>query len=106
MVKKLLSSIVLFIVGFVICLKLFESSIIASIGIGYILMSIPWAWGFTGDKLGRRRFTLVGGIGDAVHWGLRIGLSIILGAVFFPIEVVNLILAHRKSKPDIERNPS
>jgi len=63
MVKKILASIVLFTVGFVICFK-------------------------------------------GIHWGLRIGLSIILGAIFFPIEVVNLILAHRKSKSDIERNPS
>lgn len=106
MVKKILASIVLFIVGFVICLKVYESSIIASIGVGYIFMSIPWAWGFTGDKLGRRKFVFPGGLGDAIHWGLRISLSIILGAIFFPIEVVRLILAHRKSKPDIGRNPS
>jgi len=106
MVKKILASIVLFTVGFVICFKGFESGIIVSIVIGYVLMSIPWAWDYTGDKLGRRRFTLMGGMGDSIHWGLRIGLSIILGAIFFPIEVVNLILAHRKSKSDIERNPS
>jgi len=110
LLKKILPSIVLFIVAFLFMHKTGSySNIYVSIIFGYIVMSIPWGWSRTGDMLGRRRFSFLrSGFLDWCHWSLRISLSFLLGFVFFPLEVIKLIRAAKDSKKideAIERDP-
>jgi hypothetical protein len=96
MVKKFLLSGVLFVVVFVF-LIVRSNSIGYAITTGYIAMSIPWGWSATGKWL-NVRFSMQMGAIDIMLLALRIALSLVLGFILFPIEVIKLIIANKKAK--------
>jgi hypothetical protein len=98
LLRRILPSLVIF--GIVFWLGYVKGEMVYSVAIvfSYWCMSIPWGWGKVGDWLGRRRFTLSGGVGDAFYWASRIFLSVLLGGILFPIEVIKFILAFNKAK--------
>jgi hypothetical protein len=86
---RILPSIVLFVIVLLISKSFF---------IGYYAMGIPWGWPLVEKVLGRRRFTLNGGIMDAFYWAAMLVFSVALGGILFPIEVTRLIIAHIRAK--------
>jgi hypothetical protein len=132
---KIIVSVILFIASFCLLLFKFDSGFLDAFIYGYFIMSIPWGWGWTGDKLGRRSilpkdfFDDTNGsdmkawgqtfsmVGHVAHWMSRFLLAIVLGGIFFPIAVIKLIIASNKAKketlsnmpnvePQKEQNPS
>jgi len=117
---KITISVILFII--ITCLLVFKGNVDlgSAIIFGYLGMAIPWSWGWTGDKLGRRKIfpsdffdntnPMKSTINIFVHicyWVFRIALSVILGGIFFPIALIKLISANKKVKqinPDVTNN--